>query len=102
VQQSLLFAAPQNQSDALRVKGNELFKAHKYAEAIEAYTSAIECCPLDVVNDSKAVYYQNRAAAYERMVGFAQTQSKNLHTTGKLRKSCRRLHICSIAESEIC
>lgn len=49
------------------MKGNELFKANKFKEAIESYTEAIAICPEE--NKAElAIYYQNRAAAYEQLV----------------------------------
>jgi len=39
----------------------------KYNEAIAEYNKAINICPKENVDDL-AIFYQNRAAAYERLV----------------------------------
>lgn len=39
-------------------KGNEAFKAQRYAEAIEYFSKAIQCNPND------HVFYSNRSGAY--------------------------------------
>lgn len=52
----------------LKNKGNDCFKAGKYAEAIKYYSEAIESCPADVSPADLSAFYQNRAAAQEKLV----------------------------------
>lgn len=59
---------PQKKAMAYKDEGNKHFKSGKYAEAIKFYDSAIEICPKDSKLDL-STFYQNRAAAYEQMVG---------------------------------
>ncbi|KYM83974.1 Mitochondrial import receptor subunit TOM70, partial [Atta colombica] len=53
---------------ALKCKkeGNVYFKTKKYNEAIAEYTKAIDICPKEN-KDELAIFYQNRAAAYEQL-----------------------------------
>lgn len=44
-------------------KGNALFRAEKYEEAIEAYTVAVDVCP-EEDKRNRAVYHCNRAAVF--------------------------------------
>lgn len=53
----------------MKNKGNAAFKAGNYAEAIKCYTEAIEKCPAEETL-LKSTFYQNRAAAYERLVRY--------------------------------
>lgn len=54
-------------SQEIKDKGNEYFKQCSYRKAVEAFTEAINLCPPEYKNHL-AVCYQNRAAAYDRMV----------------------------------
>jgi len=47
--------------------GNVRFTLGKYNEAIAQYNKAIDICPKESVDDL-AIFYQNRAAAYEQLV----------------------------------
>ena len=58
---------PAEQAQAVKMKGNKYFKGGKYDQAIRCYTEAIDLCPEDNKTDL-AMYYQNRAAAYEQQV----------------------------------
>lgn len=60
---------PREQAQASKLKGNGYFKECKYNEAIVCYTEAIDVCPEDNKPDL-AVYYQNRAAAYEQLKNY--------------------------------
>jgi import receptor subunit TOM70 len=53
---------------AYKAEGNKFFKSGNYTEAIKCYDSAIEICPKDKKLDL-STFYQNRAAAYEQIVG---------------------------------
>lgn len=64
---------PLKKALAYKGEGNKYFKSGKYAEAIKCYDSAIEICPKDKKLDL-STFYQNRAAAYEQMVGINVTQ----------------------------
>jgi len=59
---------PLQKALACKDEGNKYFKSGKYAEAIKCYDSAIEMCPKDNKFDL-STFYQNRAAAYEQLVG---------------------------------
>ncbi|KAB1209746.1 Serine/threonine-protein phosphatase 5 [Morella rubra] len=48
-------------AEELKVLANEAFKAHKYAQAIDLYTQAIE------LNGQNAVYWANRAFAHIKL-----------------------------------
>jgi stress-induced-phosphoprotein 1 len=62
--QKLSYINPQLSAEA-RERGNELFKNHKYPEAIKEYTEAVNRNP----SDSKC--YSNRAAAYHKLLEFS-------------------------------
>ncbi|XP_058801778.1 tetratricopeptide repeat protein 1 [Phymastichus coffea] len=51
-----------NESENLKIKGNNLFKEGHYADAVSTYTSALRTCPLSF-EQSRAILYANRAAA---------------------------------------
>jgi import receptor subunit TOM70 len=51
----------------LKTDGNEHFKRGEYKEAIDKYTEAIAKCPTNEHREL-STYYQNRAAAHEKMV----------------------------------
>ncbi|XP_059471793.1 mitochondrial import receptor subunit TOM70 [Neocloeon triangulifer] len=58
-------------------KGNTLFKEHKYAEAIEEYSKAIEMFPKAKGQPQElAKFYQNRAAAYEQMKEYQKAKEE--------------------------
>jgi stress-induced-phosphoprotein 1 len=50
-------------------RGNDLYKDHKFAEAIPEYTEAIKRDP------SQAKYYSNRAACYIKVLSFTEALS---------------------------
>ncbi|KAL3502844.1 hypothetical protein ACH5RR_037293 [Cinchona calisaya] len=50
-----------SRAEELKVLANEAFKDHKFAQAIELYTQAIE------VNSDNAVYWANRAFAHTKL-----------------------------------
>ncbi|VDK22687.1 unnamed protein product [Taenia asiatica] len=50
----------------LKDRGNRLFKAGRYAKAVECYTEALEQCPPNEVRQ-RATFFQNRAAARENL-----------------------------------
>ncbi|XP_063222903.1 mitochondrial import receptor subunit TOM70 [Bacillus rossius redtenbacheri] len=81
--------------------GNKLFKAGKYAEAIECYNMAIEVCPTDKKQDL-ATFYQNRAAAYEQMKVYERVKedcSKALELNPKYVKALqRRAKACELTQ----
>ncbi|CAE1329122.1 TOM70 [Acanthosepion pharaonis] len=63
-----------DQAVETKKRGNTLFKAGKYTEAIDCYTGAIALCPLDRP-DQLATFYQNRAAAYDQLNNHKQVVS---------------------------
>ncbi|KAL0306751.1 UNVERIFIED_CONTAM: Serine/threonine-protein phosphatase 5 [Sesamum radiatum] len=50
-----------SRAEELKLLANEAFKAHKYSQAIDLYTQAIE------VNKDNAVYWANRAFAHTNL-----------------------------------
>jgi tetratricopeptide (TPR) repeat protein len=55
------------QAESYKNKGNKFFNRGKYDKAISYYNLAIDTCPKE--NSEKlAIFYQNRAAAYEKLV----------------------------------
>ncbi|KAK6157520.1 hypothetical protein DH2020_011768 [Rehmannia glutinosa] len=50
-----------SRAEELKVLANEAFKAHKYSQAIDLYTQAIEA------NEDNAVYWANRAFAHTKL-----------------------------------
>ncbi|MBA0604543.1 hypothetical protein Godav_017196 [Gossypium davidsonii] len=50
-----------SQAEEIKVQANEAFKAHKYGQAIDLYTQAIE------LNSQNAVYWANRAFAHTKL-----------------------------------
>ena len=64
---SCIQLSPAEQAQAVKLKGNKYFKGQKYDQAIKCYTEAISLCPEENKTDL-AMYYQNRAAAYEQQV----------------------------------
>lgn len=56
-------------SEALELNklGSELFRGSKYEEAVQRYTEAINSCPISEKLEL-AKCYQNRAAAYQKLV----------------------------------
>lgn len=63
--------SPLTQANNLKVQGNEAFKTGDYNGAINCYTEAINACPKDQSTDL-AVFYQNRAAAHEKLGNWAE------------------------------
>lgn len=64
-------ATPLDKAVALKNKGNECFKNGQYAEAIKYYSEAIDSCPSDVSPSDLSAFYQNRAAAQEKLDNYA-------------------------------
>ncbi|KYN22490.1 Mitochondrial import receptor subunit TOM70 [Trachymyrmex cornetzi] len=58
---------PVQRAQKYKYEGNIYFKTKKYNETIAEYTKAIDICP-EEYKDELAIYYQNRAAAYEQLV----------------------------------
>ncbi|XP_019166338.1 PREDICTED: serine/threonine-protein phosphatase 5 isoform X2 [Ipomoea nil] len=50
-----------SQAEQLKLRANEAFKAHKFGQAIDLYTQAIE------LNSKNAVYWANRAFAHTKL-----------------------------------
>ena len=51
----------------LKQSGNNLFKEENYLQALDIYTLALKCCPLDFKKD-RSVFYSNRSVCYLKMV----------------------------------
>jgi tetratricopeptide (TPR) repeat protein len=66
---SVSLQTPFDAAQASKTKGNKYFKGGKYDSAITCYTEAISLCPTEHSAEI-ATFYQNRAAAYEQLVGF--------------------------------
>ncbi|RNF14137.1 stress-inducible protein STI1-like [Trypanosoma conorhini] len=74
--------------DELRSKGNEAFKAKKYADAIHFYTKAIELSPQA---EAAAALYSNRAACWQN-TGKAANALKDAESCITLRPSWIKGH----------
>ena len=61
------FKTPEELAQAAKLRGNKYFKGGKFESAIQCYEEAINICPPDKVNEI-ATFYQNKAAANERLV----------------------------------
>ncbi|KAK2145566.1 hypothetical protein LSH36_673g01049 [Paralvinella palmiformis] len=61
--------ADKEAADKLKVEGNNFMKQEKITEAVECYSRAIE------LDNNNAVYYCNRAAAYNKLNNFHQAVS---------------------------
>uniref|UniRef100_U5EUC8 Putative translocase of outer mitochondrial membrane complex subunit n=1 Tax=Corethrella appendiculata TaxID=1370023 RepID=U5EUC8_9DIPT len=57
---------PLQKAQKYKNEGNDNFRNGKYDEAIKKYELAIEACPPSNIQEL-ATFYQNRAAAYERL-----------------------------------
>ncbi|GER56495.1 serine/threonine-protein phosphatase 5 [Striga asiatica] len=54
-------SANPSRAEELKLLANEAFKAHKYSQAVDLYTQAIE------LNEDNAVYWANRAFAHTKL-----------------------------------
>lgn len=52
----------------LKMRGNEFFKKNDFDSALKSYTEAIETCPPEE-KETLCLFYQNRAAVYDKLVG---------------------------------
>lgn len=107
-----------DQAKEMKNEGNKFFGDHKYSEAIDRYTKAIEMCPKEQTTDL-SMFYQNRAATYEKLgdsekviddctraLGFNKTYVKALHRRataseklGKLKDAWHDFFKCCILEN---
>ncbi|TYK21148.1 serine/threonine-protein phosphatase 5 [Cucumis melo var. makuwa] len=74
-------------AEELKSQANEAFKAHKYAQAIDLYTQAIE------LNGQNAVYWANRAFAHTKLEEYGsaiQDASKAIEIDPKYSKGYYR------------
>ena len=60
-------SAPMTKAKRLKEEGNTCFKKSQYSQAVAMYGEAIAACGPNEKEDL-AMIYQNRAAAYEKMV----------------------------------
>ncbi|KAG9132064.1 hypothetical protein Leryth_022507 [Lithospermum erythrorhizon] len=76
-----------SQAENLKTLANDAFKAHKYSQAIDLYTQAIE------VNSENAVYWANRAFAHSKLEEYGsaiQDASKAIEIDPKYSKGYYR------------
>uniref|UniRef100_A0A2P2KHW9 Serine/threonine-protein phosphatase 5 n=1 Tax=Rhizophora mucronata TaxID=61149 RepID=A0A2P2KHW9_RHIMU len=76
-----------SRAEEIKVLANEAFKAHKYAQAIDLYTQAIE------LNGQNAVYWANRAFAHTKLEEYGsaiQDASKAIEIDPKYSKGYYR------------
>lgn len=64
----------QKEADEFKTKGNELYKAKKFEEALAAYDQAIEKEPNDLIyyNNKNAVYIEMGAENYDKVMGICE------------------------------
>lgn len=65
---------PLEKAKKFKDEGNVHFKIGKYDEAINLYNNAIDACPKDN-KEELAIYYQNRAAAYEHLKKYSAVKA---------------------------
>ncbi|KAG5342113.1 TOM70 protein, partial [Acromyrmex charruanus] len=65
---------PLQRAQKYKNEGNICFKTKKYNEAIVQYTKAIDICPKEN-KDELAIFYQNRAAAYEQLKKYSSVKA---------------------------
>lgn len=65
---------PLAQAQLYKNEGNVCFRKAKYDEAIQFYDKAIDKCPIENKMDL-AIFYQNRAAAYEMLKKWSQVKA---------------------------
>ncbi|OXU29262.1 hypothetical protein TSAR_007507 [Trichomalopsis sarcophagae] len=65
---------PLEKAQKYKGEGNKFFSAGKFDEAIAQYNLAIETCPVENVEEL-ATFYQNRAAAYEKLKKFSAVRA---------------------------
>ena len=53
-------------ADEFKGQGNKFFQQKRYADAVDCYSKAINCCPPGETS-KLSVYYQNCAAVYKKM-----------------------------------
>ena len=85
-------ASPLRRAQDCKKHGNDAFKKGKYDEAIVWYNRAIETCPDESPLDL-AMFYQNRAAAYEQLKKWASVVSDctmALNYNGRYEKALAR------------
>ncbi|KAJ9147161.1 hypothetical protein P3X46_029353 [Hevea brasiliensis] len=76
-----------SRGEEIKVLANEAFKAHKYSQAIDLYTQAIE------LNGKNAVYWANRALAHTKLEEYGsaiQDASKAIEIDPKYSKGYYR------------
>ncbi|CAN0897351.1 Serine/threonine-protein phosphatase 5 [Linum grandiflorum] len=74
-----------SRAEELKVQANEAFKVHKYNQAIDLYTQAIE------LNAQNAVYWANRAFAHTKLEEYGSSiedASKAIEIDPKYSKAC--------------
>ncbi|CAN1160759.1 Serine/threonine-protein phosphatase 5 [Linum perenne] len=74
-----------SRAEEIKVQANEAFKVHKYNQAIDLYTQAIE------LNGQNAVYWANRAFAHTKLEEYGsaiEDASKAIEIDPKYSKAC--------------
>ncbi|KYN02394.1 Mitochondrial import receptor subunit TOM70, partial [Cyphomyrmex costatus] len=109
--------APLQRAQKYKNEGNVCFKMKKFEEAIAQYNKAIEICPKEN-KDELAIFYQNRAAAYEQLKKYSSVKAdctkalelnpkyikallrraRVLEQTGDLEAALKDIHIACIHE----
>lgn len=54
------------EGQTLKQSGNDLFKQEKFTEALEFYTQALKCCPIEFKKE-RSIFYSNRSICYLKM-----------------------------------
>ncbi|KAH7533758.1 hypothetical protein FEM48_Zijuj04G0165700 [Ziziphus jujuba var. spinosa] len=83
-----------SRAEELKLLANEAFKAHKYAQAIELYTQAIE------INSQNAVYLANRAFAHLKLEEYGSAiQDASMAIEGYYRRGAALLAMGKFKEA---
>ncbi|KAJ6723576.1 SERINE/THREONINE-PROTEIN PHOSPHATASE 5-RELATED [Salix koriyanagi] len=87
-----------SRAEEIKVLANEAFKAHKYGQAIDLYSQAIE------LNGDNAVYWANRAFAHSKLEEYGsaiQDASKAIEIDPKYSKGYYRRGAAYLAMGKI-
>lgn len=73
----------------IKQEGNNLYKTHKFAEAVKCYKDALELCPLEKKDDISKLYH-NIGAAYSAMASQAADEGEKTEHLQSVVDYCTR------------